>query len=141
MTLTEYVEKALRTAGKVRGDKTYSMGGVGGEAGEYVDVVKKYVYHAKDYEESRAAACKELGDLMWGIAQAADAWNLTLEEVCKANIAKLLARYPNGYSHAASAARADMGCVNKSGIDGCDPVTPCRIHGCSLEACDCPDPK
>lgn len=106
-TLNDYQTAALRTAGPNRGNLAYSMGGVGGESGEYVDVVKKHLFHGKPYDVSRVNALKELGDLQWGIAQAADAWGFTLEEVAAANISKLTQRYPRGFTTEAAAARAD----------------------------------
>lgn len=109
MELNEYQAQALRTAGpKCRGDKAYSMGGVGGEAGEYVDVVKKFLWHETPEQTARQNALKELGDLMWGLAQAADAWGLSLSEIAEANIAKLRLRYPDGFTVQASAARVDV---------------------------------
>lgn len=108
MNLNDYQAEALRTAGPtVRGDLAYSMGGVGGEAGEYLDVVKKHLWHGKDHDASRQQALKELGDLLWGIAQAADAWGWTLDEVARANVVKLRLRYPAGFTPAAAAAKAD----------------------------------
>ena len=108
MTFDEYQRLALRTAGgKIRGSLAYSMGGIGGEAGEYVDVVKKHLFHDKPYAESREKALKEIGDTMWGCAQAADAWGASLEEVAQANIEKLRQRYPEGFSAEAARNRAD----------------------------------
>lgn len=107
-TLNEYQAAALRTAGSNRGSITYSMGGVGGEAGEYIDVVKKYLFHGNlSTDEAKSKAKKELGDLLWGVAQAADAWGFTLEEVAAENIAKLLVRYPTGFTPEAARARLD----------------------------------
>ncbi len=97
-TFNDYQVEALKTAGpEVKGSLPYSMGGIGGEAGEYIDVVKKHLFHGRTYLESRNAAFKELGDVLWGIAQAADAWGFKLEEVAMANIEKLKARYPGGF--------------------------------------------
>lgn len=108
MKLNEYQEKALRTAGPTcRGSRVYSMGGVGGEAGEYIDVVKKHLFHGVSEEVSKEKALKELGDVLWGIAQAADSWDLTLEQVATVNLNKLQARYPQGFSPEASQRRTD----------------------------------
>lgn len=106
--MDEYQREALRTAGnECRGSVVYSMGGIGGEAGEYVDVVKKHLFHGVSYKESREKALKELGDLFWGLAQAADVWDATLSEVAQANVDKLRARYPDGFTTEASKARVD----------------------------------
>lgn len=165
MDFQEYQEKALRTAGpECRGNLAYSMGGVGGEAGEYVDVVKKHLWHGVSEEDSRDKALKELGDLLWGVAQAADAWGLSLEEVAGYNLAKLAARYPNGFTTEASKARVDTqpevtrwadpavayervfnepmplvtrdACAGEDG--GCPISTPCVMHVCRPSVCFCP---
>lgn len=107
----EYQELAMRTAGKnVRGDIKYSMAGVAAEAGEYADVVKKFCYHdTLTFFEARQLAIKELGDVLWGIAQAADAWNTTIEEIMVKNIEKLKLRYPDGFTAADAKERKDGG--------------------------------
>lgn len=108
ISLNDFQKQALRTAGSsCKGSLIYSMAGIGGEAGEYIDVVKKHLFHGKPHIESREKALLELGDLLWGIAQAADAWGLTLEEIAQANEFKLQKRYPDGFSTAASEARKD----------------------------------
>jgi NTP pyrophosphatase (non-canonical NTP hydrolase) len=40
---------------------------------------------------------KELGDLLWFVAEYCTACDITLEDVAKANIEKLKARYPEGF--------------------------------------------
>ena len=40
---------------------------------------------------------KELGDIMWYMAQACLALGITLDDVIKTNIEKLEKRYPNGF--------------------------------------------
>lgn len=118
----------MRTAGLSRGSLAYSMGGVGGEAGEYIDVVKKFLFHSRPEEESREKARLELGDLLWGIAQAADAWGFTLSEIAAGNVDKLRARYPAGFTVAAAAAKADERRPVERSIVGYDangsPVEP-----------------
>ena len=79
--------------------------GLAGEAGEVCDFLKKVHGHGKPYD--RAALVKELGDVMWYVANLADAHGITLSEVATANVAKLRARYPAGFSVAAAAAKAD----------------------------------
>ena len=69
--------------------------GLCGEAGEFCDLIKKWRFH--DHPLDREHLKKELGDIAWYIAEAADALGLTLEEVLNANIEKLRARYPEGF--------------------------------------------
>lgn len=162
MELDDYQAQALRTAGeKCKGSIPYSMGGVGGEAGEYVDVCKKHLFHDVPHEKSKPLALKELGDLLWGIAQAADAWGLSLSEVAAANIEKIKARYPKGWSAEAARERADEKPTverltyrfdaNGSPVEepqclgpgrlACnrDGAPSCQLHGCSYrQGCLCP---
>lgn len=70
--------------------------GLAGEAGEVSDLIKKGIFHQQEIDLLKIK--KELGDVMWYIAALCKCLNLTLEEVMQANIEKLVARFPNGYS-------------------------------------------
>jgi NTP pyrophosphatase (non-canonical NTP hydrolase) len=50
---------------------------------------------------------KELGDLMWFIAELADCIEVELDDVAKANIEKLKIRYPGGFTAKDSIERRD----------------------------------
>ena len=69
--------------------------GLCGESGEAIDIVKKHLHqgHALDTEK----LCKELGDIAWYLAEAAHALGTDLDQIFEANIAKLKARYPEGF--------------------------------------------
>jgi NTP pyrophosphatase (non-canonical NTP hydrolase) len=114
-TLDEYQAEAMRTAETdfafvERGDRTDRLVlaalGMAGEAGELVELVKKHVFHGRPLE--RAAVVKELGDELWYLALAASAVGATLGEVAQTNVAKLRARYPDGFSPQASTERRDV---------------------------------
>lgn len=68
--------------------------GVTGEGGELADMVKKHAFqgHALDVEKVK----KELGDILFYVATAADAVGVTLQEVADANVEKLARRYQSG---------------------------------------------
>lgn len=70
--------------------------GLCGESGEAIDIVKKHLHqgHALDREKLK----KELGDIAWYLAEAAYALDTPLDEILETNIAKLQARYPEGFS-------------------------------------------
>lgn len=70
--------------------------GLAGEAGEVADLVKKGIYHQHGLDVEKVK--KELGDVMWYVAAMCTKLNINLSEVCDANIQKLKARYPQGYS-------------------------------------------
>lgn len=68
--------------------------GLNGEAGEIADIIKKIVRDGNliDIE----AIGKELGDVLWYVAQAADLLGLSLSDVATGNIRKLRSRQERG---------------------------------------------
>lgn len=101
--LDEYQAETARTDGD--GGLVMHALGLGGEAGEYQELVKKHVFHGKPLDRDRAA--RELGDVLWYLARAAADHGFRLSEIAALNVAKLRARYPDGFSAAASEARVD----------------------------------
>ena len=98
MTLNEYQQKALRTAGEHinKLDRlNNAQCGLCGEAGEFADLYKKFAYQHAPYDPERFM--KEAGDCLWYIALAADALGTDLETIAPMNVDKLLKRYPDGY--------------------------------------------
>ena len=62
-----------------------------------MEVVKKILFQGKPYNEDNIYHMKrELGDIMWYMAQACIALDVTFEELVEMNVAKLEARYPGG---------------------------------------------
>ena len=71
--------------------------GMSAEAGEFTEVVKKIVFQGKPVNEDNMFHLKrELGDIMWYVAQACMGLNISLDEVLAMNVEKLSARYPDG---------------------------------------------
>ena len=71
--------------------------GLSAEAGEFTEVVKKIVFQGKPYNEENIFHMKrEMGDIMWYLAQACMALDTTFDEVIEMNVEKLKARYPGG---------------------------------------------
>tara|TARA_B100000902_G_C27068035_1_gene792577 strand:- start:237 stop:887 length:651 start_codon:yes stop_codon:yes gene_type:complete len=69
--------------------------GICAEGGEFMEIVKKLKFQGKPYNKANKEHLeKELGDIMWYIAQAALALGLRLDEVIYTNTLKLAARYP-----------------------------------------------
>ena len=109
MTLDEYQKQAKQTAlyGQTLADKVkpiylYPTLGLAGEAGEIVEKVKKLVRNddGKISEEFRADIKKELGDVLWYVAQLATEFDVSLEEIAKLNGEKLRSRMERGKLHA-----------------------------------------
>lgn len=105
MTLNEYQQETERTAGK--DDLAILALGLVGEAGEFADLVKKHLGHGHCLDFSKAN--KELGDVLWYIARLAAYFSWDLEYVAAENLAKLLKRYPDGFSTTASINREESG--------------------------------
>lgn len=74
--------------------------GLGGEAGEVVDLVKKVLHHGTPLDRDKLI--KEMGDVRWYLEYLAATLGITMTEVEVANVAKLRARYPDGFSHEAA---------------------------------------
>ena len=71
--------------------------GMCAESGEFTEVVKKIVFQGKSVNEENLFHLKrELGDIMWYVAQACIGLGVSLEEVIQMNFEKLSARYPEG---------------------------------------------
>ena len=71
--------------------------GMSAESGEFTEVVKKIVFQGKPVNEDNIFHMKrELGDIMWYVAQACMALDTTFDEIIEMNVEKLKARYPGG---------------------------------------------
>ena len=71
--------------------------GMTAEAGEFTEIIKKIIFQGKPVNEDNLFHLKrELGDIMWYVAQACMGLNISLDEVIAMNVEKLSARYPEG---------------------------------------------
>ena len=108
MTINEYQKLAMTTLNPELSPKDVLINGVMGlcgESGEAIDIVKKHL--AQGHNLDREALIKELGDVAWYLAETAYALDASLEEVFERNIAKLRARYPDGFDAEKSANRSE----------------------------------
>ena len=72
--------------------------GISAEGGEFLEIVKKITFQGKPYDEASINHLKiELGDVLWYVAQACMALDVSLDDVIAQNITKLAARYPEGH--------------------------------------------
>lgn len=78
--------------------------GLTGESGEFADMIKKVRFHGHPLdEELRLKLVKELGDVLWYIAQGCLVLDVPLSEVAAINIRKLTDRHRGGkFSETAS---------------------------------------
>lgn len=98
MTGNEYQKLALTTLNPALSKKDVlinSVMGLCGESGEAIDIVKKHLHQGHELDKEKLL--KELGDIAWYLAEAAYALGTPLDEVLESNIAKLKARYPEGF--------------------------------------------
>jgi NTP pyrophosphatase (non-canonical NTP hydrolase) len=99
MELSEYQRRSRSTARYPRTDSlTYPALGLAGEAGEFADHAKKVIRDDRGVltPERREAMSKELGDVLWYVAQLATELDLELEQIARENLEKLLSRQRRG---------------------------------------------
>ena len=71
--------------------------GLGSEAGEFQEIVKKMLFQGKPLDEQTHFHMKrELGDIMWYWVNACRSLNLNPNQVLEENVRKLESRYPGG---------------------------------------------
>ena len=71
--------------------------GMSAEAGEFTEVIKKIIFQGKPVtEENLFHLQRELGDIMWYVAQACMGLDVSLNEIIEMNVEKLSSRYPEG---------------------------------------------
>ena len=79
--------------------------GLSGEAGEFNDMVKKWIFHEKPLDEEHAQ--KEIGDVLWYVAMICHSFGWDMDKIMQQNIDKLKARYPEGFDVDKSAHRKE----------------------------------
>ena len=96
MTLSEYQQESKKTAiyPNIGSNFVYPTLGLTGEAGEIANKVKKILRDKNDQidEDDRREIGKELGDVLWYLAQIATELNLSLDDIAQDNLTKLLSR-------------------------------------------------
>lgn len=98
--LDAYQDAAERT-GREWDEKEYDQHrmllamGLGGEAGEVLEIIKKEVGHGRMPNPAHMA--EELGDVLWYLSELARLHGYTLSDVARMNVDKLRKRYPDGF--------------------------------------------
>ncbi len=99
MEFSEYQQLARRTAQYPRDAwLAYPALGLAGEAGEVAEHAKKAIRDDEGNvsEARREAMAKELGDVLWYVAQIATELELDLDQIARGNLDKLLSRQQRG---------------------------------------------
>ncbi len=99
MQLSEYQRLSRRTAAYPREAwLAYPALGLAGEAGEVAEHAKKAIRDdgGSVSDERKDAMTKELGDVLWYVAQIATELGLDLDRIAEQNLQKLLSRQRRG---------------------------------------------
>ena len=103
MEFNEYQQKSRQTAvyPVIGQGFVYPALGLAGESGEVVEKIKKIFRDQQGMvgDEQRQAVAKELGDVLWYLAQLATELDLELNQVAQDNLTKLLSRQQRGQMH------------------------------------------
>ncbi len=103
MNFDEYQEKSRKTAIYPDLGKNYIYPALGlvGEAGEVADKIKKIIRDAGGIvdEARKTELQKELGDVLWYIAQLSTEFGFSMDSVAEKNIEKLYSRMERGQLH------------------------------------------
>ena len=95
----EYQKLAMKTLNPSLTKKDMLVNGVmglNGESGEVIDIVKKHMFQGHELDNDKIK--KELGDVMWYVAEVCEALDLSLDEVMEGNIEKLAKRFKDGFT-------------------------------------------
>ncbi|HPN96485.1 MAG TPA: nucleoside triphosphate pyrophosphohydrolase family protein [Candidatus Moranbacteria bacterium] len=100
MNFEEYQKKSRLTAKYPDAGKNYIYPtlGLAGESGEVAEKIKKVIRDKGGVitDETKEEIKKELGDVLWYVAQIATELGLSLDEVVEKNIEKLYSRMERG---------------------------------------------
>lgn len=106
MTLDDYERAATRTLNPKLSQTERLLDAAAGlaeESGEILGLVRKHAYQSHELQRDKLTS--ELGDALWCLTVTARTAGVSLEQVAAANVAKLRARYPEGFTEAASKER------------------------------------
>lgn len=100
MTFEEYQKESRKTAVYPNAGKNfiYPTLGLSGESGEVAEKIKKVLRDKGGIidDATRQEIAKELGDVLWYVAQIGSELGLSLENIASENIKKLFSRKDRG---------------------------------------------
>lgn len=134
LTANDFQRAAMRTASGMdydgSGENALLLNGVmglNGEAGECIDIMKKHIFQG--HELNREHMIEELGDVAWYLAVCCEGLGVTLEQVMRGNIEKLMKRYPEGFDKARSINRQnDADCTENEREDEENAAVSEKVH-------------
>lgn len=106
MNFNEYQQLAFRTVSQTHNAsmELHALHGMVGEIGELHSLYQK-TFQGHEFDNNHAK--KELGDLLWFIAEYCSAMGWSMSDVAQMNIDKLKARFPEGFEVDKSLNRAE----------------------------------
>ena len=103
MNFNDYQNAAAKTATypNVGNNYIYPVLGLNGEAGEVAEKIKKVIRQEDGIisKERKQELAKELGDVLWYVAQMVTELGLSLDDVVQMNVDKLASRQERGVLH------------------------------------------
>lgn len=135
LSLRDYQQASIRTMPKmIEGQyefyydneavKNYCFGLIG-ETGEFVDLIKKALYHGHPLDDEKAM--KELGDVLHYLSGLCTMLGFSLEHVATMNLDKLSKRYPVGFSVEDSKKRVDVREEKKTEVKNVNSATSYEV--------------
>jgi len=122
-TYETFAEEAKRTRNpqlSIKDRLINNAFGLSGEVGEFVDLMKKALFHGTEIPKEKIV--KELGDIQYYWAETVstlgEQLKFTVQDVLDTNSKKLRERYPNGFSFAAANERKDEKVEKITNADG-----------------------
>ena len=107
MTGNEYQRLAARTINlglTSEGQRMHALHGIAAEVGELHGIYQK-IYQGHEFNPEHAK--KEVGDILWMLAEYCTANGWSLDDIMQLNIDKLRVRYPEGFDVEHSLHRAE----------------------------------
>ncbi|MFD1428901.1 MULTISPECIES: nucleoside triphosphate pyrophosphohydrolase family protein [Lacticaseibacillus] len=92
MDLNDYQQQANKTLAGNEHVLTNLSLGLASDSGQLIDLVQKYTFQGQDLD--RDALMDRMGDVLWYLSQIALWADIPFDDVAKANLATLKARYP-----------------------------------------------
>lgn len=108
MDVSAYQNQAARTRNPALDPEQHLANaalGLAGETGEIVEQIKKHLFQGHDLDH--ASLAKELGDVLWYLADLATTLDMSLSLVASQNISKLRERYGDSFDPQRSRERTE----------------------------------
>lgn len=108
---SDFVRGLMKDMGSKRANLVHAALGIGGEAGEVVDLVKKHWAYEKPLDTDKVV--EEVGDVLFYVQALCNEIGVSPSFILQKNVEKLSRRFPTGsYSNQQAIDRADKNDAN-----------------------------